>query len=245
MHSLPLVYRSHASLYDNIVEFKDYAAECRVLRAVLQAEGIGDGARLLEAAVGTGNFMVHLREWYQVEGFDVSPPMLALARTRLPDARIFEADYRTVALEPRFDAVVCLYGSIGYLTDQEELRRTCAALARGLRPGGVLVMEPWLEPGDFEPGELMLRTGGDDSVKVARVGISRLEAGCSVYEFHWLVARTGTGVEYFVEEHHFGLFTHEQTRAALEAAGLVPRLIPEGLDTGHAVWVARKPASTD
>jgi SAM-dependent methyltransferase len=58
----------------------------------------------------------------------------------LPDS----ADPADFNLGLTFDAVVCLFSAIGYVVTVKRLHSALAAMARHLRPGGVLLVEPWL-----------------------------------------------------------------------------------------------------
>ena len=78
--------------------------------------------------------------------YDLLPEMLAVARQRLPGVPLITADMRTLALGRRFDAVTCLFSSIGYVDGSDELITTVARFADQLNPGGVLIIEGWVRP---------------------------------------------------------------------------------------------------
>jgi trans-aconitate methyltransferase len=53
---------------------------------------------------------------------DSSAGMLAIARTRAPDARFVQADARSLELPDRFDAAVSVFDSLNHIVTVEELR---------------------------------------------------------------------------------------------------------------------------
>ena len=136
------LYDDRADLYDKIYAWKNYSAECDKLRGLLAREGIREGSRVLEAACGTGNYLTVLTSRYRVSGFDKSEAMLAIARRKLPLADLFAADMKTFEVAEPFDAVLCLFSSIGYLKTDDEIADAARAFARAVRPGGVIVVEP-------------------------------------------------------------------------------------------------------
>jgi SAM-dependent methyltransferase len=44
-------------------------------------------------------------------------------------------------LNSQFDVVTCFYDSVNYLTDEGDLERVCAGVARALRPDGYLIFD--------------------------------------------------------------------------------------------------------
>src|SRR5215210_219183 len=139
------MFSRSAELYDAIYSFKDYRAEVEKLHALIQ-ERVPEAATLLDVACGTGKHLELLAANYEVEGLDLDASLLRIARERLPDVPLHEADMTDFDLGRRFDAVVCLFSSIGYVKTRKRLESTAATLASHLAPGGVLVVEPWLLP---------------------------------------------------------------------------------------------------
>jgi ubiquinone/menaquinone biosynthesis C-methylase UbiE len=195
---------------------KDYAAEAEWLAGVLPPST----KTLLDVACGTGLHLEQLARRYDCTGVDLEPDMVAIATERCRGVPIERGDMTTLDLgDRRFDAVICLFSSIGYVRTEANLRAAVAAMARHLHPGGMLVVEPWLTPDVYTSGHTGMLTVAEEDLKIARVNRSVIEDGCSVMEFAYLVA-TAAGIEHTVERHVLGLFTWEQYRGAFEAAGL-------------------------
>jgi daunosaminyl-N,N-dimethyltransferase/N-dimethyltransferase len=234
------VYASQADLYDPIHHDKPYAAEARRLRDLLASEGIPDGSRVLEAGCGTGSYLVHLAHWYEVSGFDNSPEMLGLARRKLPRVPLFQADMGDFEVDAPVDALLCLYSAIGYLDGPEHLARTARAFFAALRPGGLLVVEPWIRPEHFRPATSMEVYDGA-RLKVCRQATSRRDGEMSIMTCHWLVARADDqSVTYFVESHRMWLFSQAAIVETLERAGFDVRVDERGLLEGRGLYVARR-----
>jgi predicted TPR repeat methyltransferase len=75
---------------------------------------------LLDVACGTGRHLEHLRREFDCQGLDLDEGLLAVAAGRLPGTRLTRADMTDFALGRRFDAVICLFSSIGYLATVEQ-----------------------------------------------------------------------------------------------------------------------------
>lgn len=132
------IYGSEAALYDRIYFDEQYYR--RSSSFVL--ERLPRRPSILDLCAGTGS---HTREFLaagaSVVAIDVSADMLAIARQKAPEARFVCADVRGLALGSRFDAVVCLYGSIHYIEAPNDIRRILKVAVEHLVPGGVLVFE--------------------------------------------------------------------------------------------------------
>lgn len=99
------------------------------------------GGLVLELGCGSGLLTRHLVEaGHRVVATDASPAMLALARETAPGA-----DVRQLVLPddplPECDAVVSVGHALSYLPDEEAIDRALVAIARALRPGGVLALD--------------------------------------------------------------------------------------------------------
>jgi SAM-dependent methyltransferase len=115
---------------------------------------VPDARTLLDVACGTGRHLELLSDGYRVEGLDLDAQLLAVARERLPSVPLHSGDMRDFELGRRFDVVTCLFSSIGYVRDDDELDRAIAAMARHLSPGGLMVVEPWFTPEMWNVGQL-------------------------------------------------------------------------------------------
>ena len=101
--------------------------------------------------------------------------MLAIARQRCPGVPMHEASLVDFSLPRRFDVVTCLFGSIAYAGDIQNLRRAAQTMADHLEADGVLVVEPWLSPERFIAGRLVFDSVDDPDLKVARMYVTRRE----------------------------------------------------------------------
>jgi ubiquinone/menaquinone biosynthesis C-methylase UbiE len=234
------MFARSSRFYDTIYHWKDYAAEAQKIHEVVQRHN-PEARTLLDVACGTGLHLQHLARNYAVEGLDVNTDLLAVARERLPEVRFTEADMETMDLGKKFDAITCLFSSIGYVRTVARLDRTLKAMARHLQPGGVLIIEPWFSPANFIAGHIGAIFVDNEDVKIARINDSRVRGGISVLTLHYLVGAP-EGISYFKEEHALGLFTDEEHLDAFAEAGLSVTHDEEGL-MGRGLYVGLQPAA--
>src|SRR5436309_7679109 len=164
------MFERSARVYDLLYAFKDYDAESRDLVSLIRERDAG-AASLLDVACGTGKHLELLRStFHDVAGVDLDAGLLTVARERLPDVPFTHADMRAFDLGRTFDVVTCLFSSVGYLRDDEELVQAIGRMAAHLTPGGVLVVDGWVRPDAWWPGinvQALAETA--DGVAAARV----------------------------------------------------------------------------
>jgi len=234
------IYATRPELYDAIYAWKDYPAEVVRLAALLGQLGVAPGSRVLEAACGTGGHLAHLQHVYDVTGFDLNPGMAAIAATKVPARRVFTADMTSFTVQAPVDALLCLFSSIGYLPDLAAVRAAAKAFAAAVRPGGALVVEPWLAPSDWANDRPFMTLYDKPELRIARVNTSAQDGEHAVMDMHWLVARKGHAVEHFVEHHRLWLCPRETMREAFEDAGFTTRFEPDGLLKDRGLFIGQR-----
>ncbi|MCO1574791.1 class I SAM-dependent methyltransferase [Crossiella sp. SN42] len=227
-----------ADVYDAIYRGrgKDYPAEAAQVHGLITARK-ADATDLLDVASGTGAHLGPFTELFgHVEGLELSEAMVRISSDRFPEVTVHQGDMREFDLGRTFHAVTCMFSSIGYMADQDELDRALAAFARHTEPGGVIVIEPWWTPEKFLDGYV----GGDvvrvDGRTIARVSHSRREGDYTHMDVHYTVAEPDKGIEHFTDTHVITLFTREQYETAFERAGCVVEFV-EGGPSGRGLFV--------
>ncbi len=232
-------FAGFAQLYDRLSpRGQDVAGAVSRLDELIRQVARRDVVTALDVACGTGVFLPELARRYAVEGIDLSPDMIALAKERCPGVPIHEGDLVDFDLGRQFDAVLCLGSSIAYASTVPRLRQAVQTLARHVAPGGVVAVEPWFWPEVFRPSRLSADFIDEPACKVARFHVGRVEGRVSVLDFWFLVGTPGQ-VDSFTEEHRLGLFTDEEYREAFTAAGLLVTHEPEGLGglSGRGLYI--------
>jgi ubiquinone/menaquinone biosynthesis C-methylase UbiE len=232
------VFEKSAEWYDALYSFKDYQKESEAITDLLKMEH-PQAKTILDVACGTGEHDKYLSLSYEVDGVDINSDLVQVATGKNPEGKYVCADMMSFHISKRYDAVLCLFSSIGYLKTIENVVTALDNFERHLATDGIVVVEPWFEPEAWKPdGTVHMLTGETPEGKICRMNISERAGSLSVLNFNYLVG-TRSGVEYFTEHHELGLFSVEQMKRAFESAGLKAEYSEEGL-TGRGLYLARK-----
>src|SRR3989344_59270 len=108
------------------------------VRRILSFLAVQPAHRVLEVGVGAGNILAQIPSLHRA-GMDLSPTLLAMARQRLPDARLYEGNAEEFPQELRaqqFDRVYCSE-VLEHVQHPERVVREMAAV---LAPNGIAVI---------------------------------------------------------------------------------------------------------
>jgi SAM-dependent methyltransferase len=233
------MFSESAGLYDLIYSsFKDYEAETDRLFDVLSRARPGLNT-VLDVACGTGEHARRLAERHglAVDGIDLDPAFVEIARRKHPAGRFVVADMCDFALGRRYDAVVCLFSSIGYVRTIDRVERTLGRFRDHVAPDGVIVVEPWFAPGVLTDGYTSTDVGERVGLRVERRARTEIVGRLSRLHFDYDVTDRGQ-THHASEIHELGLFRPDEMRAAFEANHLEVEHDPQGL-TGRGLYVAR------
>ena len=104
------------------------------------------GASVLDLCCGQGRHSVQLaKHGFKVTGLDLNPEYLDLASKAAEAAKVkietVAADMREIPFENKFDAIVNMYSSFGYLESEAEDLKVLESAAKALKPGGRLLLD--------------------------------------------------------------------------------------------------------
>lgn len=248
----------YAEYYNHIYANKPYKDEAAFVHACLQRNSIGSTRSLLELACGTGRHAFELEQLgYGILATDYSADLLAVARSEADRRRssvVFELqDMRELQLGERvFDAVYCLFDSIGYVQTNQAVLQVLRNAHSVLRSQGLLILEFWHAAAmlrAYEPerqANWVLPDG-----ELARRSHTTLHVERQLAEVHyWLRETTSDGglVSETEEIQWNRYFLIQEMALFLQAAGFealewLPAYKPGesiDLDTWHVMVVARK-----
>jgi 2-polyprenyl-3-methyl-5-hydroxy-6-metoxy-1,4-benzoquinol methylase len=138
-------YAVLASYYDRVMEDVDYEAWCDFYEACFSENGITP-KNILDLACGTGSITVPLaKRGYALTGIDLSAEMLSLAQSKSDDAnvkiRFSEQNIALFQAGSSFDAIICSFDGINYLTSPKDVQSCFASVAETLSEDGIFVFD--------------------------------------------------------------------------------------------------------
>lgn len=146
---MPSYIGRHAELYDLFYSDKPYQKEAEFISQCIFEYGFPKPQRILELACGTGNHALELEKLgHEITAIDNSEDMIKQAKIKALnnfskiDFSIKDIKYLPVYENP-FDAVICLFDSIGYLLSNDTIKDTLIGVRNNLKDKGLFIFEFW------------------------------------------------------------------------------------------------------
>lgn len=207
---------------------KNYEVESDEITKIVRSRN-ADAMSLLDMACGTGGHLGRFAELFEhVEGMEISPPMRAFSTGRVPGVEVHEGDMRSFSLKHTFDAITCLFSSVGYLGSVQELDDTLRTFRSHVAPGGVVVIEPWWSPDTFIDRYVGSAVVTVNSRTIARVSHTVREGAFSRMEVQYVVATPTDGIHQFTDTHVMALFTQSEYESAFVKSGFAVEHLTDG-----------------
>jgi len=231
-------YKLSAQHYDRVYSFKNYEAEVKKLESIFKKHASNEIKTILEVACGTGNYLQFLQNNYTVEGLDISPNMVKEAQKKLPEVNIQLGDMRQFDMNKQYDAVVCLFSSIAYMLNEADLTKAVNSMVKHLKPGGLLIIEPFVQKEKFTVGHLGVLNHEWDDLKISRHNTTTLdEHNICQMDFHYLITNKEEGVQYFIEPHSMWLIPQDIMLNIMQKAGLKATFTLDGLIPNRGLFI--------
>lgn len=230
------MFEDIAPFYDLVKSHRNHDREAAAIRGLIQQHA-PQAKIVCEVACGTGTLLARLQGFERI-GVDASEPMLAQARKKLGDeVTLVHGKMQDFSL-PRSgaDVLLLLDGAIGYV-GLAELEPTLSRFARHMVSGGLLVVEPWYTPDEWESGKVHVTHHADEVVTVVRVGYGYPDGRI---DFHVTIG-TSSGLHTFDERYDFTLHPEPKMVDAFQAAGFTGVRKEAAPEFRRGLWVARKP----
>src|SRR2546426_2835638 len=217
---------------------------------VERALALKAGESLLDLCCGPGRHALLLAQrGLRVTALDLSQPYLdaaaAEAQRRGIEIETVRADMRAPGFDGRFDAVINMFSSFGYLESEAEDAKVLRGVAAALRPGGRalfdLINREWVIGNQVADES---RTGADDTVFLEHRELNLVTSRNHVT----FIAVAPDGSRHDLDGHHIRLYTLTELIRMLAATGLRLKRVYGGFgrrgcrgDRPRMIGLAREP----
>lgn len=144
MNDVP--FTEKAQYYDMLYHDKNYEAEIKYIKPFLRPNGL-----IADFGCGTGEHLNTLSRNYQCVGFDLSPEMIAIARSKYPELDFKVADICLIRGNC-FSTIISLFHVINYQRSLEALKEFFDTCFLNLISDGIVLFDFWNKAGvDLDP----------------------------------------------------------------------------------------------
>jgi len=138
-----------SEIYDLFYAHKTYTQEANFVQSLLEHFGEKPTQNILELGCGTGTHSLLLEAFgHKIMATDLSADMIskaqAKAKARGSGVRFAAQDMIELDQPGRpYDAVVCLFDSFCYVTENHDIEALLSRIRQHLKPGGLFIFEFW------------------------------------------------------------------------------------------------------
>ena len=234
------LYRHLAQYYDLLYSRKNYSQEAHRITRLISRHKNSEGNELLDVGCGTGGHLRHLKNRFSCMGVDLHDRMLRIARMENGGIVFKKADMIRLDLKKQFDAILCLYSAIAYVRTYSNLRKTILNFSKHLKPGGILLIDPWFTPSRYKVGFVHSSTVKRKNTVIAQMHVQKTKGSTAVRIIHYLIAEKDKGVRHFTSRHEMGLFEIGKTLELMRSAGLRSKFLKRGLLKNRGLFLGIK-----
>jgi len=143
-------------------------------------------------------------------------------------------------LKKEFDVIICMFSSIGYLTNMRNLDKTLKNFSNHLTKNGILFLEPSCAKSYYVSGKPSITVYDGKDAKITRINLSKTKKNTTNLSMHMLIAEKGKEPKYYIDNHKLGLFTIKDTLKAMRMAGFRSKFLANGLMIGRELVIGIK-----
>jgi len=135
-------YEKTYKLYDLMYQEKDYEKEVDFIKKIIKKNFLNRSISILDMACGTGNHLNLLsKEYSDLTGVDSNLELLKIAKYKVKVANFIQDCMQNYSSINRYDLILCLFSSIHYNKNEEDLEKTLNNFYKSLRVGGIAIID--------------------------------------------------------------------------------------------------------
>jgi len=215
---MDVLCKKFAKYYDLIYHFKKYDEETKFVLSLIKKFNI-KGKEILEMGCGTGSHTLLLtKEGFNVLGVDLSSYMLKLAKQKVRGTKFMIGDMRTFRSKKKFDISLCLFSTMHYNKNYNDLKKTIENFYAQLKSGGLLIFDMGFNKERFDEGHFTSQVSEKGNVSLARIGKTFRSGSKARLIFNYVLFE-GKKMSLMKEEHSLGIFDTLKVKKIMEKIG--------------------------
>lgn len=215
-----------AEIYDRIYGDKDYALECDFLEEIFKKYSGSTIKTILDVGCGSGGHAILLSErGYEVAGFDLSEMMILQAKKKSEKMEKLDfhvMDMRNFQFDRKFDACICMFAVMGYLTETHDVQKALTNIRKHLNDSSLFMFDLWngLAVLRILPSvrTKILNVGERRVIRIAEPQLDAFNHVCNV-NYRFIITEKNTIVDEAEEMHAVRFFFPQEITHYLEDAG--------------------------
>ncbi len=219
-------YSKHLSeYYDVLYSDKNYEKECDFLEDLFEEFSERKVKRILDLGCGTGEHLLSLiNRGYKVVGIDGSPKMIEQARSKTKNLnftpQLYCQSIESMDIGVKFDAAVCMFSVLNYITTNEGLERALNRIAKHLKPNALFIGDIWYGPAviNLKPEVRKKEVETEDGTLI-RFAVPELKENKHLVEVNYDFILIEESLKRFSETHKVRYLYPKEIEKYLEEAG--------------------------
>jgi len=199
----------YALYYDLLYSDKDYEGECDFIEEIFEKYADKKPNNILDIGCGAGGHIIPLvKRGYSLVGLDLSATMLEFANKKIKKlnmaAELYRGDINHFNLYRKFDACLCMFAVLNYVTSNEGLLQSLKNIRNHLNDGGLLIFDFWYGPAvlNIKPS-VRVKEVESDGMRVLRIVEPEMDVNQHICNAHYhLIAMKGKKILADIKETH-------------------------------------------
>ena len=212
------LYKKFAKYYDLCYSEKNYDKETKFLQFLIKKNKI-KGKKILEVGCGTGGHALFLKKkGFEIIGVDLNQEMLDVAKTKTNKIKFYQGDMRTFKLKEKFDIILCLFSTIHYNQNYEELEKTINNFKEHLNENGLLIFDMGFNEERWEGSHLHVGNWSNKEADLVRFSKSRREGNFGLLDMAYILYKDNK-FHFGSEQHKLRIFKTLNVKSLVEKLG--------------------------
>lgn len=215
--------KKYSKYYDLFNRGKDYSKESDFLEQVFKKYSDRKVGKILDLGCGTGLHDAELsKRGYIVTGIDLSKEMIEIAKEKNQNINFLVGDMANFNLNRKFDCIICMFSSLGYLTENNQIENFFKSIKKHLNEKGLLIIDCWNGLGAIHDiPSSREKIAEAEGLRIVRKSFPSLDAKNHIVnvKFDVKIFENKNLIDNYQEEHKVRFFFPQELRKYLEDGG--------------------------